>query len=148
MTQNKRTNLEVIFKALIIGIIVYLGMFAFYLEESSYSSVARPDGISNAYNNLSANLNDINATVGSIRENVFALSENKGIIEKAITSIEGFTSTIKLMGQLFTFGFNSLMVSLGNALPIPAWLSLLLFLMITILIVFAMLKAISGRENI
>src|SRR3989304_5436086 len=147
MTQNKRTNLEVVLKAIVVGIVIYIGIFAFYLEEVKTSAVPMPSLVNDSNNDLILQLDDINSTVTDIKTNVFALSENKGIIEKAITSIEGFTATIKLMGQILTFGFNSLMIGLANTIPIPATVSIFLFLMITIIVIFAMLKAITGGEK-
>lgn len=148
MTQNKRTTLEVVLKAIVVGIIVYIGIFAFYLKEVETSSFAMPTKVNESNTQLTSQLSDINSTVTDIKNGVFALSETKGIIEKAITSIEGFTALIKLMGQILTFGFNSLMIGLGNTIPIPETLSLFFFLIVTVIVIFAMLKAISGRENI
>ena len=149
MAAGERTTLETVFKATLLSIVVFAMIFAFYATEVQKADRPMTVGINDTYTNMTSQFNTINSSITNVRENIFALSESKGILDTAISTISGFTATIKLMKDSIDFGFNTLMIMLrGGSIPIPGFFSAFIFLMITIIIAFAILKAISGRENI
>lgn len=146
---DNRATLETIFKGLAVFLAVFVGMFIFFSSEATHSTIPIGGYVNNTYNNLTEKLDNLNATVTDIREDIFAIKDREGILEKALSSIEGFTAVAKLMGQGLDLGLDTLSIALGGiGLALPSWFLIFILLMATIIVIYAVLKAISGREQI
>ena len=150
---NKRgeMNLQTTFLVFIVIIGVFMGYFAFYAEEASNSGVGMSSYINNSFYNLTGQLDQINQSIGNVKDKALSLSESReGAAGFIVTSIEGFTATIKLMKDSLSFGFNTIaaLIQAMTGIAIPSWVIVILFLWLTITIIFALLRAISGRAEI
>ncbi len=147
----KGFNFQNLFLMFAIIIAVFSALFLFYANEVQNSTVPISVGLNDTYKNLTAEFDNINASVGAVKDKALGLSEAKsgGVVGLVITTVDGFSATIKLMKESLTFGLNTITILLrGIGLPIPEWAVALLFIVMTVIVIFALLRAISGRVEI
>jgi len=146
--KNGQTTLYGLFLGLLVIVAVFSAVFIFYKEEVQYSQYGVPSRINTTYNNLTEQLDEINDTVTDIRESTLGMAEAKtgGVGGLIVTSIEGFSATAKLFKEGFTFGINIIVILLESiGLPIPGWAVAILVIVLTLIVITAILLAISGR---
>jgi len=132
----------------ILGIMVFSGLFLFYTSEINNSAIPMNTFANDTYDDITQKMSEINQTTSSLSDDVYGLGE-EGFIGTIITTLSGFSNMIKLLGQSLGFGTDLVNVGLHRSgLTIPSWFTSGVLIIIAIVVLFLVIKAISGREKI
>lgn len=134
----------------VFSMIFFFAYFGFYQDmnlNSAYPISNNSLFLNASFTNQVSSLQNSSET---IRQSAIQIGESRTVIGFVISTIEGFTNSIKIvMKEAINMLTNHINIWLIiGYVPIPAWFIALLFIALTIVVIFIFYRAITGRIRI
>lgn len=139
---RKQATLTGIIFSIILAFAIFTGCYIWISFNATDSGVILDSKYSDSYANLNAQQNQLNNTIGDIRNSFEKVVEPESIYSVAFNGLKGFLSIVKLPIQFVGIAVSTYL-NLGTLVELPSWVKVLIILSITtiiILVVFALLK--------
>ena len=134
-----------------VTIAMFSGLFVFYQTEAGRSDMPVDASIASSYTSLNASIAQLSTDTQGIRNSAVKIQEASGVVAVGIVTVTGFTSVMLLTGDMLDIALNILMslyTSVTSAIGLPSWVLPLVIVLITLFIIFAILRAVTGRYEI
>ena len=137
------------FMMLLLVIGCFSGLMLFYLNGVTHSAYPVSAEMNRSYQNITGEIAVMNRLSESVRDKSTELGESTDA-SSLVATITGFTNVINLFKSMIDVGFGVIGYMMINMLgaTIPAWASAILLITVIIFVVIALLKAVSGRNEI
>lgn len=147
--RNKKgaETVENVFMMIIMAVAIFAGMYLFWVDAMGKADITMPSEYSETYGNLSRRQATIDNKTREIRDTITALEEAKGV-ELVWTAITGVGKVLLLLPSVIVVGTATFMDLTGPFGILTAWVMVFIITATLIMIVFAMIRATSGRTNI
>ena len=141
------TKVIEVFMITIIGIFLFSSILIFINVNANEAGVAIDSRFNSTLRNLTANQDILSANVKEMRNTVSGITEAPDVANVAVNGLKGTLGLIKLPFQIFNTVINTFLVSSSLIDFLPTEIVVVVTLIISILIIFAITRLIFNRGN-
>lgn len=147
-TMNKKGSLLSTFLILVIIISMFSGLYLFWYENLNDVGLDMGEDYNDTYHSLQNRFETLEEQSDSLKEKVSEIEESKSTLAKAWSAIEGGGRALAILITLPVTGIAVMMDLTSLFDSLPDWVIPTIVISITLVIVFALLKAFLGRTEI
>lgn len=145
---NRKGTITQIFLTIVIITALFSGMYLYLNDGLSNADLTMESKYQDAYGNITERQQEVDEKTQDIREAVTNIQESESVLDAGLTSIKGAYKALLLVPTVITTGLGLLMDIIIPLDFLPAWAIGAAISIITIFVVFVVLKAILGRNEL